>query len=168
MSRRCQLTGRGPQVGNTVSHAHNVSKRRWNINLQKVRVLIDGRVLRMRVSTKAIKSGLVVKPTFVIKAPKVKVLKPQLTGAAAVGVEEEQFEDFFSSMSVVSRIFKPKPKNADGSSIEEDSIEEQFMRDTMVDDTPEKPIPELPKLPDTRKKPEAPAAPEQTDANSES
>lgn len=48
-------------VGNNVSHAHNVTKRRFNPNLQRVRALKDGRVKKMTVCTSCIKSGLVVK-----------------------------------------------------------------------------------------------------------
>ena len=48
-------------VGNTVSHAHNLSRRRWLPNLQKVRVNIDGRPQRIRVCTQCIKSGAVTK-----------------------------------------------------------------------------------------------------------
>ena len=31
MAKNCELCGRGPQFGNRVSHAHNVTKRRWNV-----------------------------------------------------------------------------------------------------------------------------------------
>ena len=109
MSRRCDLTGRGPQVGHKVSHAHNLSKKRWNINLQKVRVIIDGRVQRIRVSTKAIKSGLIEKPPLKIRERKAKIERPQVVAAAAT-VPDEQIPHFFSSQTVVHRLFKPKKK----------------------------------------------------------
>jgi large subunit ribosomal protein L28 len=48
-------------VGNHVSHAHNKKKRRFNPNLRRVRVEVDGTPKRMRVCSKCIKSGLVVK-----------------------------------------------------------------------------------------------------------
>jgi large subunit ribosomal protein L28 len=48
-------------VGNNVSHAHNVNKRRFNPNLQRVRALRDGQVKRIQVCTTCIKSGRVVK-----------------------------------------------------------------------------------------------------------
>lgn len=113
MSRKCQLTGRGPQIGNKVSHAHNLTKRRWDINLQKVRVLVDGRVVRMRVSTKAIKSGLIVKPPVTLRARKSRIHRPQVAAAIAAMAEEEITEDYFSSDSVVTRIFKPKKGKGD-------------------------------------------------------
>ncbi len=48
-------------VGNNVSHAHNVTKRRFNPNLQNVRTLIKGQAKKMVVCTNCIKSGRVVK-----------------------------------------------------------------------------------------------------------
>jgi len=48
-------------VGNNVSHAHNVNKRRFNPNLQRVRADVGGRVKKMVVCTNCIKSGHVVK-----------------------------------------------------------------------------------------------------------
>ena len=48
-------------VGNNVSHAHNVTKRRFNPNLQRVRALKNGQAKKMVVCTKCIKSGQVVK-----------------------------------------------------------------------------------------------------------
>ena len=61
MSRMCEICGKKPLVGNNVSHAHNVTKRRFNPNLQKVRALYKGKVKKMVVCTNCIKSGLVVK-----------------------------------------------------------------------------------------------------------
>lgn len=61
MSRECEICGKKPLVGNNVSHAHNVSKRRFNPNLQRVRMVYKGRVKKMVVCTKCIKSGQVVK-----------------------------------------------------------------------------------------------------------
>ncbi len=48
-------------VGNYVSHAHNVNKRRFNPNLQSVRASHNGRTQKMVVCTNCIKSGRVVK-----------------------------------------------------------------------------------------------------------
>lgn len=61
MAKNCELCGRGPQFGHRISHAHNVTKRRWNINLQTVRALIKGASKRVRVCTSCIKSGKVQK-----------------------------------------------------------------------------------------------------------
>lgn len=48
-------------VGNNVSHAHNLNKRRFNPNLQRVRAEVGGHMKRMVVCTNCIKSGRVVK-----------------------------------------------------------------------------------------------------------
>ncbi len=61
MSRVCEICGKKPLVGNNVSHAHNVTKRRFNPNLQRVRALDNGRVKKMMVCTSCIKSGRVAK-----------------------------------------------------------------------------------------------------------
>ncbi len=61
MSKACEYCGKKPMVGNNVSHAHNVTKRRFNPNLQRVRALKDGQVKKMMVCTNCIKSGRVVK-----------------------------------------------------------------------------------------------------------
>ena len=61
MSRVCYSCGKGPAVGNNVSHANNRTKRRWLPNLQRVRVLEKGEVKRVRVCSRCIKSGRIVK-----------------------------------------------------------------------------------------------------------
>jgi len=61
MSKMCEICGKKPMVGNNVSHAHNVTKRRFNPNLQRVRALSKGQVKKITVCTNCIKSGLVVK-----------------------------------------------------------------------------------------------------------
>jgi large subunit ribosomal protein L28 len=61
MAKNCELCGRGPQFGNRISHAHNVTKRRWNVNLQSVRALVNGATKRLKVCTSCIKSGKVQK-----------------------------------------------------------------------------------------------------------
>jgi large subunit ribosomal protein L28 len=61
MARVCDVCGRGPQFGHRISHAHNVTKRRWNLNLQTVRAVVKGATKRMRVCTSCIRSGKVQK-----------------------------------------------------------------------------------------------------------
>jgi large subunit ribosomal protein L28 len=61
MARVCEVCGRGPQFGCKISHAHNVSKRRWNINLQSVRALVKGAPKRIRVCTSCIRNGKIQK-----------------------------------------------------------------------------------------------------------
>jgi len=47
--------------GNNVSHAHNLTKRVWNPNLQRVRALVGGRVQQLDVCTRCLRSGKVQK-----------------------------------------------------------------------------------------------------------
>ena len=61
MARVCEVCGRGPQFGNKISHANNVTKRRWNLNLQSVRAVIKGSTQRLRVCTSCIRSGKIQK-----------------------------------------------------------------------------------------------------------
>ena len=61
MSRVCEICGKKPLVGHNISHAHNITKRRFNPNLQRVKTLQKGRVKKMMVCTSCIKSGNIVK-----------------------------------------------------------------------------------------------------------
>jgi large subunit ribosomal protein L28 len=61
MAKMCEVCGKAPVFGNRVSHAHNVSSRRWLPNLQRVRALVDGAVRRINVCTRCIRSGKVLK-----------------------------------------------------------------------------------------------------------
>jgi large subunit ribosomal protein L28 len=68
MAQRCEICGKGPMSGNRISHAHNVTHRRFNPNLQRVRTVMKGVQRRLRVCTRCLRSGKVVKPTPVRKA----------------------------------------------------------------------------------------------------
>ncbi len=57
----CEICGKKPASGNNVSHAHNITKRRFNPNLQKVRALVDGKPKRITVCTSCLKAGKVTK-----------------------------------------------------------------------------------------------------------
>ena len=61
MARRCDICGKNPQWGNAISHAHNVTKRRWLPNLQRVRVIVDGTPKHLDVCTRCIRSDAIVK-----------------------------------------------------------------------------------------------------------
>lgn len=74
MSRKCELTGKGPMKGSRIwrsgkpkreggigTHVTGITKRRFLPNLQRVKALIDGEVRYVRVSTKALKKGLITK-----------------------------------------------------------------------------------------------------------
>ena len=55
MAKRCEICGKGPMYGHRVSHAHNLTNRRWNPNLQRVRALVGKTPKRMRVCTSCIR-----------------------------------------------------------------------------------------------------------------
>ncbi len=61
MARVCGVCGRGPQFGCRISHAHNVTKRRWNVNQQTVRAIVNGASRRIRVCAACIRSGKIQK-----------------------------------------------------------------------------------------------------------
>jgi len=61
MAKRCDVCGKGPQFGNRVSHANNRTRRRFDPNLQPVRAVVSGHVERIRVCTRCLKAGKVVK-----------------------------------------------------------------------------------------------------------
>lgn len=58
MSRVCELSGKGPMVGNTISHANNKSKRRFLPNLNDVTLISDvlGQSFKLRVSSAALRT----------------------------------------------------------------------------------------------------------------
>ncbi|WP_114571120.1 50S ribosomal protein L28 [Exiguobacterium flavidum] len=59
MARKCYVTGKSPKSGNNRSHAMNKTKRTWGVNVQKVRILVDGKPKKVWVSARALKSGKV-------------------------------------------------------------------------------------------------------------
>jgi large subunit ribosomal protein L28 len=61
MAKECAICGKKPTTGSKISHAHNVSKRRWLPNLQKIRIELDGRSQRVYVCARCIKGGVVKK-----------------------------------------------------------------------------------------------------------
>ncbi len=58
MSRRCELTGKGPMTGNNVSHANNKTRRRFLPNLNDVSLMSEtlGRTFKLRVSSAALRT----------------------------------------------------------------------------------------------------------------
>ena len=61
MAKHCEICGKTPVVGRTLSHAHNVRARRFEPNLQSVRANVNGGTRRMRVCTRCIRSNKVTK-----------------------------------------------------------------------------------------------------------
>jgi large subunit ribosomal protein L28 len=80
MAKICDICGKQPSVGHAISHAHNLTKRRWLPNLQRVRALVDGRVKHINVCAKCLKAGKVQKAPHKVrvKAPVELVTAPTI------------------------------------------------------------------------------------------
>jgi large subunit ribosomal protein L28 len=61
MAAVCEVCGKGPSFGNSVSHSERKTRRRWNPNIQRVRAVVKGSPTRLYVCTGCIKSGKVTK-----------------------------------------------------------------------------------------------------------
>lgn len=61
MAKMCEVCGKKPVFGHNVSHANNITNRRWMPNLQRVRVMVGSAVRRLNVCTRCIRSGAVAK-----------------------------------------------------------------------------------------------------------
>lgn len=53
MSRRCKISGKGPMSGNARSKSLRATRRVWNVNLQKYKIVVDGRPVTVRMSARA-------------------------------------------------------------------------------------------------------------------
>ncbi len=62
MAQQCAFCGKTPKSGNRVSHANNVTPRKWNLNLKTVRAASAGGGKRVRACTRCLRSGRVTKP----------------------------------------------------------------------------------------------------------
>jgi len=75
MSRKCPLTGKRTRSGRKYAHRGKAkylggigikttgkTKRKFKANIQRVRAVVGGRVVRMNVAAKAIRNGLIIKP----------------------------------------------------------------------------------------------------------
>ncbi len=61
MSKVCVICGKKPHVGGNISHAHNVTKRRFNPNVHKMKISLDGRVTSAYVCTRCVRAGKITK-----------------------------------------------------------------------------------------------------------
>ena len=90
MPRVCFFTGKKTRIGNQKTHRGKakylggvgtkitgITARKFRPNIQKVRAVVDGQIVRIKVSAKAIRSGMIVKPV------KRRYTKPAETNAAA-------------------------------------------------------------------------------------
>lgn len=58
---RCEICGKHTLSGNSISHSHFKTRRKWQPNLQKIRAIINGKIKRIKVCAKCIKTGKVIK-----------------------------------------------------------------------------------------------------------
>lgn len=56
MPRECYVTGKKTLSGNNRSHSLRATRRKWNVNLQKATIMVDGKPKRVRISARALKS----------------------------------------------------------------------------------------------------------------
>ncbi len=59
MGKYCEVCNKGVMSGNTVSHSNRKAKRSWAPNVQTVHAIVDGRVQKMSVCTRCLRSGKV-------------------------------------------------------------------------------------------------------------
>ena len=64
MASVCDVCGKTPGFGNKISHSHRRTRRRWNPNVQSMRVAVDGTTKRLNVCTSSIKGGKVTRPAI--------------------------------------------------------------------------------------------------------
>src|SRR5690606_29148463 len=89
MARVCQITGKRPRVGNSVSHANNKTKRKFYPNLQKKKFYLpeEDRWITLKVSTSAIKTINKNGITAVLKQAKEKAILASLSGKPAYNIK---------------------------------------------------------------------------------
>jgi large subunit ribosomal protein L28 len=56
MARVCVITGKKPMSGNARSHSLRATRRKWGVNLQKVKLEINGKVQTVRISARALRT----------------------------------------------------------------------------------------------------------------
>ncbi|MCD0448370.1 50S ribosomal protein L28 [Actinocorallia sp. API 0066] len=62
MAANCEVCGKGPGFGMSVSHSHRRTPRRWNPNIQRVRAVVAGTTKRVNVCTSCLKAGKIQRP----------------------------------------------------------------------------------------------------------
>ena len=56
MARVCAISKRGALFGNRRSRSMRATRRKWNVNLQKTRIMVDGKPVRVRISARELRS----------------------------------------------------------------------------------------------------------------
>ncbi len=62
MAKKCEICAKGPTTGNLVSHSNIKTRTRWLPNLKRMKAVINGATQTLRVCTRCIRSGKVVRP----------------------------------------------------------------------------------------------------------
>jgi large subunit ribosomal protein L28 len=57
MGKECDICGKKPVTGNNVSHSNRHTKRRWEPNLHKLRLMVNGSIKRVRICTVCLKTA---------------------------------------------------------------------------------------------------------------
>ena len=63
MANRCEICGKGPMSGNLVSHSYIKTRKVRKPNLQRVKAVVDGKPVRVRICTRCLRSGKITKRT---------------------------------------------------------------------------------------------------------
>lgn len=58
---RCEICGKHPIAGNSISHSHLKTRRKWKPNIQKIKTNINGKIKKIKVCVQCLKSGKVQK-----------------------------------------------------------------------------------------------------------
>lgn len=61
MAKTCEICGKKPIYGHNVSHSHKLTNRRWDPNLQKIKIVVEGETRSANVCTSCIRSGKIKK-----------------------------------------------------------------------------------------------------------
>lgn len=56
MSRKCAISGKGPLSGNKRSHSMRASRRKWNVNLQKATIMVDGEPKKVKIAARTLRT----------------------------------------------------------------------------------------------------------------
>lgn len=69
MAAVCEVCGKHPSFGYSISHSHHRTKRRWNPNIQRIRAVVGGAPKRVNVCTSCIKAGKIQKAIRSVPTP---------------------------------------------------------------------------------------------------
>jgi large subunit ribosomal protein L28 len=62
MAKKCEICAKGPTTGNLVSHSNIKTRTRWLPNVKKMKAVINGATQTIKVCTRCIRTGKIVRP----------------------------------------------------------------------------------------------------------